>query len=720
MKLFLALPSLASALVLAAGAQAQLTQAEVEAVLRRAIATANTVVPGGINATISVVDQEGVVLGCVRMTDPIGVRTIPFDSIVEGNGVGTLDGGFPNAIALTTDALGAGVPPADYELIPANRGVRVATSLTATTKAGTAAFLSTAGNAFTTRTAAFIIQSQFPPRVTLQASGPLFGVQFSSLPTSDLNRLPLGLSADSGGVPLYKNGQCVGGIGVECNDRNARTGVQSTTGTYTIDTIKAFGTASLEERIALGGQAGFVPPKNIRADRVLVNGIRFPYAYAGDARLTTLDANPTFFDDEVAAGRLSVLVTPSAGGATMFTTVPLVNPVTGEVYDFYPEQAGVQNGETIPGYTDGVSLMTFDGVANGAENLSAAEVRTALANAHRICNRLRAMIRRDNPLRCQVNVSVVDFAGNLVGVYRSPDAPVFGLDVSCQKARSALFFSRADSGSILTDLEAAGGGGATIFATFFDADGAGVGNGPFQKYRTAMAGLGLPLDGTIAIAERTIGAVSRERFPDGILRDRNGATPAGPLTAQGPLNAATAPGVTNAFSVFNTGIQTDLIVSNLVSFLVTYGPGGGPTEAANLATFAANRLGNRPLNTGSLPGVPARVTVGGGDVAPPNGLPDRTLANGLQIFPGGVPLYKNGVLVGGIGISGDGIEQDDTIAFSGSGGFDRRDQPGQDFQQFGRAAFPGSATRADDIIVNRTGFLRLPYIKIPRSPFQGL
>ena len=42
------------------------------------------------------------------------------------------------------------------------------------------------------------------------------------------------------------------------------------------------------------------------------------------------------------------------------------------------------------------------------------------------------------------------------------------------------------------------------------------------------------------------------------------------------------------------------------------------------------------------------------------------LQNGIQIFPGGVPIYRNGRLVGGIGVSGDGIDQDDMIAFLGT------------------------------------------------------
>ncbi len=45
------------------------------------------------------------------------------------------------------------------------------------------------------------------------------------------------------------------------------------------------------------------------------------------------------------------------------------------------------------------------------------------------------------------------------------------------------------------------------------------------------------------------------------------------------------------------------------------------------------------------------------------------LRNGLIPFPGGVPLYKNGVLVGGVGVSGDGVEQDEDVALAGAAGF---------------------------------------------------
>src|SRR5581483_1307933 len=99
----------------------------------------------------------------------------------------------------------------------------VPATIAAISKAITGAYLSSEGNAFSTRTASQIVQEHFNPGELGQPGGPLFGVQFSSLPCSDFNtrfsgggadigpkRAPLGLSADSGGFPLYKNGTVVG------------------------------------------------------------------------------------------------------------------------------------------------------------------------------------------------------------------------------------------------------------------------------------------------------------------------------------------------------------------------------------------------------------------------------------------------------------------------------------------------------------------------------
>ncbi len=49
---------------------------------------------------------------------------------------------------------------------------------------------------------------------------------------------------------------------------------------------------------------------------------------------------------------------------------------------------------------------------------------------------------------------------------------------------------------------------------------------------------------------------------------------------------------------------------------------------------------------------------------------DTVEERGLIEFPGGLPLYKNGVFVGGIGVSGDGVDQDELVAEAGAAGYE--------------------------------------------------
>src|SRR5262249_20620994 len=87
----------------------------------------------------------------------------------------------------------------------------------ATGRAITAAYFQSSQEAFTTRTARFIIQEHFPYPIFNTSTGPLLGVEFSSIPGSDIvpHTSPrFGISGDPGGIPLYFNGKPVGGIGV--------------------------------------------------------------------------------------------------------------------------------------------------------------------------------------------------------------------------------------------------------------------------------------------------------------------------------------------------------------------------------------------------------------------------------------------------------------------------------------------------------------------------
>jgi uncharacterized protein GlcG (DUF336 family) len=70
--------------------------------------------------------------------------------------------------------------------------------------------------------------------------------------------------------------------------------------------------------------------------------------------------------------------------------------------------------------------------------------------------------------------------------------------------------------------------------------------------------------------------------------------------------------------------------------------------------------------------------------------------SGIVFFPGSAGLYRNGALVGGLGISGDGVDQDDYVTNGGTKGFEA----------------PANI-RADQISING---VRLPYFKFPRNP----
>jgi len=76
--------------------------------------------------------------------------------------------------------------------------------------------------------------------------------------------------------------------------------------------------------------------------------------------------------------------------------------------------------------------------------------------------------------------------------------------------------------------------------------------------------------------------------------------------------------------------------------------------------------------------------------------PPNINKSGIVFFPGSAGLYRNGVLVGGLGVSGDGVDEDDYVTSGGTKGFEA----------------PANI-RVDQISINS---VRLPYFKFPRNP----
>lgn len=500
---------------------AALTESDIKLIIAQAVGQAEAL---GFKATIAIVDREGNVLGVFTMTDALADTTV---------GVGR-SGGLESAS------------------VPA--------SAAAVSKAGTGAFLSSQGHAFTTRTASFIVQEHFPPAVTFTPGGPLFGVQFSQLPCTDIKKpsLPLGLSADPGGVPIYKNGRLAGGIGIEGD------------GKYALDRDPADRDQAVEELVAVAATRGFEASPEIRGDRIIVNGIRFPFVNTALPQALTVRS----FDE-----LRGVVASPIRSALPSVFREVNFEGVQGRIDDrFFPAKAG--------------SLLV------------ASEVQRILVQAAKQAIITRAAIRLPLGSAAEVNTAVVDLDGTVLGFFSTSDAPMFGFDVSVQKARTAAFFSKASAG---TDLRRAG------FSGFVD----------------AAAREGIRLDGAVAFSNRALGFLSRPFFPDGI----DGSE-------QGPFSVPSSD-----FSPFNPGLQLDLVLGNLGLERCTDVPG---------------------------------------------------LANGIQIFPGSVPLYKGGRLAGAIGVSGDGADQDDLIASAGSAGFEAP-----------------AELRADRFFVRG---VRLPYVKFPRHP----
>ncbi len=501
---------------------AQLTADDVQQVINQATKRANNIAPRSV---IAVTNREGYVLG-----------------------VWSVQGGEPGVLE-TAVAVG---------------------------KAGTASFLSSNANAFTTRTAAFIIQQHFPPGVRNLPPGPLVGVGFSNLPFSDVNRfkkadfipsstspgtlgsaIPLtSLNGIPGGVPLYKNGVLVGGIGVTGDNIVLSDGIGTTASGIEFPPTIFIGGPTKDEDIALAGQRGYEPNSEIFANNVFINGIGLPYV-------------------ESTAG--------STSGASVTGNESAQYPVIASPPAFpYPlaSFAGVdgQIRQTI-------MADPLPGTINGQPRLTQAEVESIIASAADRVRTTRAGIRLPIGTRMEVFITVVNnpnapgVGPTVIGAFRTGDATIFSWDVAVQKARSALNFS----------------------------------------------------SNTSAFSTRTIGFLAQSNYPPGI-------DPEGP----GPFN----------------GMQEEL--SGFVR-----------SELPELAPTAA-------LTT------------------PPFVPPDPTFPNGLTIFPGGFPLYRNGQLIGAIGISGDGVDQDDIVGVSGT------------------VPFPApSAILADRFNFDGT---RLPYVKYPRDP----
>ncbi len=155
----------------------------------------------------------------------------------------------------------------------------------------------------------------------------------------------------------------------------------------------------------------------------------------------------------------------------------------------------------------------------------------------------------------------------------------------------------------------------------------------------------------------------------------------------------------------STIFSIDVAVAKARNVVYFSSPTRVPSDLAGVPLRTA--VTNRTISFGAQPLYPPGIDPPPGpffplyvsDVARPcqqGSQPPDQHQSGIVFFPGSVPLYRGGQLIGGLGISGDGVEQDDLVAAAGGTGF-----------------APPLEIRADQIVI---GGARLPFLKFPRNP----
>jgi uncharacterized protein GlcG (DUF336 family) len=300
-------------------------------------------------------------------------------------------------------------------------------------------------DAFSTRTARFIIQDHFPPTIDNTPGGPLYGVQFSSLAGSDvLPGLKVGeISGDPGGIPLYKGGVPVGGIGVagDGHDIAARADLLTRHDPDNPHNHVYNGTEEhdFDEAVALAGAAGYMAPPAIQADNIFIAGLRLPFVAESPAPARAVASLNDLITGPHAVGVLAA--DPSLGKPTSavlaapHTKFPIVTlaGISGQMKN--PNPAAVDFGL--------VAGNDSHGGVPAAQNLTVADVRSILTHAAQQAIVTRAGIRQPIGVAARVHIAVVDTNGDVLGVFRMGDGTNFSYDVAVQKARTAAFFSDA-------------------------------------------------------------------------------------------------------------------------------------------------------------------------------------------------------------------------------------------------------------------------------------
>ena len=437
-------------------------------------------------------------------------------------------------------------------------------------------------------------------------------------------RLPLaqsrGIATLPGGIPLYKNGNLTGGIGVFFPGpdgyatheqgftteygNNVKTGPVSLNASRTevlqaaVDRTNAPKVLEAEwiAFAAVGGSSAAgesVPTLNGVAPVV---GFDLPFGRIDLVGITLeiVGPNPTAADPRAGLTQITelgsqlslgspangvdqIIGSDNTGTSILYaggTQVPdqwLVMPQAGKLHALTDE-----NGNPI-----------LDSMGNPVTaQITQQDVESIIQNSIDQANEVRAGIRLladGTPgARTRMVFAIADFDGEILGLYRMPDATYFSIAVAVAKARNMAYYNSAAEVNPV-DL--------------CDANQLGK-----------------------AHTNRTFRFLADPRFPDGI-------------------DFADA----GCFSILNDPGIDPLTAENIA----------GPSPSSDFQSVLGFTRFNPERNFHRQSDATTSLN-----------------ENGVVFFPGAAPLYKSAALIGGLGVSGDGVDQDDVVAAAGALGFE--------------------------------------------------
>jgi uncharacterized protein GlcG (DUF336 family) len=408
-----------------------------------------------------------------------------------------------------------------------------------------------------------------------------------------------GIGTLPGGVPIFKDGHLVGGIGVF---------FPGTTGEAT------------EENSALN-DAGFFDPTKPDLSAVAeyvafaaVGGSSMAGASYNTPKINAklgLEPLPAAGKFDLPFGRIDLVgITLNLFGngglqgptnvVSLGRTLPLGNATSGTNFPVDTMGDTLLPGTLVPQGWLVIPHNSADGGITAADVV--AMVERGVAEAEQVRSAIRVPFNRF----ARMVFAVTDNEGNVLGLYRMPDATFFSIDVAVAKARNVAYYANP------------------------------------TQLQTIDQVPGVPKG--VAMTNRTFRYLAQPRFPQAV--DGN---PPGP------------------FSILN-----DVGVRNGPTPL----PASAYQSVQGFDAFNPQTNFRDPFNIANQ--------------------------NGIVFFPGSAPLYKSVAggtpqLVGGLGVSGDGVDQDDDVTFEAAQGF----QP------------PPTVLRADQVKVRGA---RLPYQKFNRQP----